>query len=89
MGRSVIGQEAGAIKSVQQVTTGTTASSGTTTVDFTINAVNTDKTEVIHTGWSENDVSRVLTNSTTLQVGFRHGSQTHYWRAGFQVIEYY
>ena len=89
MGRSVIGQEPGAIKSVQQLTTGTTLSSGTTTKNYTINAVNTNKTEVIHTGWSENDVSRVLTSSTNLQVGFRHGSQTHYWRAGFQVIEYY
>lgn len=89
MGRSVIGQEPGAIKSVQTITTGTTASSGTTTVNFTINAVDTDKTEVYSTGWSQYDVSRTLTNSTTLRVGFRHGSLTHYWRAGFNIVEYY
>lgn len=89
MGRSVIGQEPGAIKSVQQVNTGTTASSGTTTVNFTINAVNRDKTEVYSTGWSQNDVARNLTSDTTLQVAFRHGSQTHYYRAGFNVVEYY
>jgi len=89
MGRSVIGQEPGAIKSVQQVNTGTSASSGTTTVDFTINAVNRDKTEVYSTGWSQVEVSRNLTSSTNLQVRCRHGSQTHYWRAGFQVVEYY
>ena len=89
MGRSVIGQEPGAIKSVQQMNTGTTASSGTTTVNFTINAVNRDKTEVYSTGWSENDEPRELTSSTNLQVGFRHGGQAHYWRAGFQIVEFY
>jgi hypothetical protein len=88
MGRSIIGQEKGTIKSIQFVSSGTSASSGSTTVDFTINAVNTDKTEVIKTGWSENDVSRELTSSTNLQVGFRHGSLTHYWRAGFTIVEY-
>ena len=89
MGRSLIGQEPGAIKSVQQVTTGTTLSSGTTTKDYTINAVNTDKTEIYATGWSEHDTSRQLTSSTNLRVGFRHGGMNHYWRAGYQVVEYY
>jgi hypothetical protein len=89
MARSLIGQEPGAIKSVQQVNTGTTASSGTTTVNYTINAVDTNKTEVYSTGWSQVDVSRNLTSSTNLQIRFRHGSQTHYWRAGFNIVEYY
>jgi len=89
MGRSVIGQEAGAIKSIQQVTTGTTLSSGTTTKNYTINAVDRNKCEVLHTGWSQYDTSRELTSNTNLQVGFRHGSQTHYWRSGYQVVEYY
>lgn len=89
MGRSVIGQEPGAIKSVQTITTGTSASSGTTTVNFTINSVNRDKTEVYSTGWSQYDVARELTSSTNLQIGFRHGSQTHYYRAGFNIVEFY
>lgn len=89
MGRSVIGQEAGAIKSIQWVSTGTSLSSGTTTSDFTINAVDTDKTEIYHTGWSQHDVSRYLTSSTNLQIRVRRGNQTHYWRAGFQVVEFY
>jgi hypothetical protein len=89
MARSLIGQEPGAIKSVQQVTTGTTLSSGTTTKDYTITAVDTNKTEVYSTGWSQYDVSRQLTSSTNLQIRFRHGSQTHYWRAGFNIVEYY
>ena len=88
MGRSIIGQEKGTIKSVQQLTTGTTASSGNTTVNFTINSVNTNKTEIIKTGWSEHDVARELTSSTNLQVAFRHGSFNHYWRAGFIIVEY-
>jgi len=89
MARSLIGQEPGAIKSVQQVNTGTTASSGTTTVNFTINAVNTDKTEVYISGWSQHNPARYFTNSTTLQVRFRHSELNHYWRAGFCVVEFY
>jgi len=89
MARSLIGQEAGAIKSIQFLNTGTTASAGTTTVNYTINAVNRDKTEVYSRGWSQHDVARTLTSSTNLQVAFRHGNLNHYWRAGFTIVEYY
>jgi hypothetical protein len=89
MGRSVIGQEPGSIKSIQHLLTGTSASSGNTTVNFTINSVNTSTTEVYATGWSEVDVARELTGSTTLQVGFRHGNTNHYWRKGFTITEFY
>ena len=89
MGRSIIGQESGAIKSIQHLSTGTTASSGNTTVNFTINSVNKNKTEVYATGWSEHDVARELTSNTTLQVSFRHGSLNHYWSAGFTITEFY
>lgn len=89
MGRSVIGQEPGAIKSVQTITTGTTLSSGTTTKNYTINAVNRDKTEVYSTGWSQHDVARNLTSDTTLQIAVRSGDVAHYWRAGFNIVEFY
>lgn len=89
MGRSVIGQENGAIKSVQTLLTGTTASSGTVLVNFTINSVNTSKTEVYSAGWSEHDCARQLTSSTNLQVGFRRGDINHYWRKSFSIVQYY
>lgn len=89
MGRSVIGQEPGAIKSIQHLSTGTTASAGTTTVNFTINSVDRLKSEVYATGWSEHDVARHLTSNTNLQVSFRHGNLNHYWRKGFTIVEYY
>jgi hypothetical protein len=62
---------------MQFVSSGTSASSGSTTVDFTINAVNTDNTEVIKTGWSENgDVQRINFKYKCTEYGCRHGSLT-------------
>lgn len=90
MGRSSIDQgNAGQIKSIQQITTGTTASSGTTTVNFSINSVNVSKTVITKHGWSEHDPGRQLTSSTNLQISFRRGDLNHYWRSGYHIVEYY
>lgn len=90
MGRSSIDQgNPGQIKSIQRVTTGTTASSGTTTVNFSISSVNRDKTVIVKTGWSEHEPARSLTSSTNLQISFRRGDLNHYWRSGYIIVEYY
>ena len=90
MGRSVIGQEPGAIKKCTTSKYRNYCKFWNYYCGFYSNAVNRDKTEVYFTGWSQNDVARNLTSDTTLQVAFRHGSATHYYQNKvYNVVEYY
>lgn len=86
MPRYSLETQAGAIKSIQQELCGSTLSGSSTTKS--INAVNTNYAYVVSSGGSEQAPGVNISNSTTLQLIWRH-NQTHYYRTTSTVLEFY
>lgn len=86
MPRYSLENQAGAIKSLQQNTLGSSLNGSSTT--SSINSVNTDRSIVVHSGGSEDAPGVNIQNSTTLYQQWRHSVQ-HYYRTTQTVIEFY
>jgi hypothetical protein len=86
MPRYSLETQAGAIKSIQQETLGTSHNGSSTTKS--INSVNTNYAYVVSSGGSEQAPGVNIQNSTTLFLRWRHGVQ-HYYRTTSTVLEFY
>lgn len=87
MARYSLETEAGAVRSIQQFSLGTSISSASTKSN-TITAVDVANTIVYPSGGSENATGAYLTSSTNLEETWRH-TDTHYWYRTATVVEYY
>tara|TARA_R100000700_G_C3115399_1_gene106630 strand:- start:278 stop:556 length:279 start_codon:yes stop_codon:yes gene_type:complete len=86
MPRYSLETQAGAIKSIQQKTLGTSKNGSSDTKS--INAVNTDYAYVVSSGGSEEAPGVNIQNSTTLFLRWRH-SLNHFYRTTTTVLEFY
>ena len=87
MPRYSLENQAGAVKSIQQETLGSTASS-TSSDTKSINAVNTDYAYVVSSGGSEQAPGVNIQNSTTLFLRWRHVTN-HFYRTTSTVLEFF
>jgi hypothetical protein len=86
MPRYSLETQAGAVKSIQQETLGSTLTGSSDTKS--INAVNTNYAYVVSSGGSEQAPGVNIQDSTTLFLRWRH-TGTHYYRTTSTVLEFY
>ena len=86
MPRYSLETQAGAVKSIQQETLGTSKNGSSDTKS--INAVNTDYAYLVSSGGSEEAPGVNIQDSTTLFLRWRHSSN-HFYRTTSTVLEFY
>lgn len=89
MPRYSLENSAGAIKSLQQKTLGTSLTSGDrSSTTASINSVDTDRSFIVSGGGSEDVPGTFIQNSTTLFLRWRH-NVNHFYRVAATVVEQY
>lgn len=89
MPRYSLENNAGAIKSIQQETLGSSMTSGDrSSTTSTINSVDTSRSYIVSGGGSEDAPGTFIQNSTTLFLRWRH-NVNHYYRQQSTVVEQY
>ena len=86
MPRYSLETQAGAVKSIQQETLGTSKNGSSDTKS--INAVNTNYAYLVSSGGSEEAPGVNIQDSTTLFLRWRH-SQNHFYRTTTTVLEFF